>query len=239
MKSVLPDATETSSFCARLARSTAATYGLRPGGEMSPQGQLSSDRTQRIRSAAASRFPPGSCAIRALQPSVPNCRMVTLTASATTPAPSTSDRCRLRRAAPALGVVHVQAGSHTAGSTCRAGTRITLGLVAQVSGPGLVQFVADGGLVLGWAAARVEDEPAVSHLQDDRVWFGGNVRAERCPVELAGPVLVRYHHEVHADEPLRRGKRGVSGGSDLRGCHDVLRSPNRARRHILSMAYDI
>jgi hypothetical protein len=98
-------------------------------------------------------------------------------------------------------------------------------LVAQVIGPGLVRFVADGGLVLGWAAARVEDEPAIGNLDDDRVSFGGNVRAGRCPVELAGPVLVRYQQEVHADKPLRRGKRGVSDGSDLRGCHDVLRSP--------------
>src|SRR6516225_11065924 len=128
-----------------------------------------------------------------------------------------------QRLAP--GAINVQAGWRTAGSTCRAGMRITLDSVAQVSGPGLVQFVADGGLVLGWAAARVEDEPAIGNLDDDRVWFGGNVRAGRCPVEAAGPVLVRYHQEVHADEPLRRGKRGVGDGSDLRGCHDGLGSP--------------
>src|SRR6516162_8719569 len=127
-----------------------------------------------------------------------------------------------QRLAP--GAINVQAGWRTAGSTCRAGMRITLDSVAQVSGPGLVQFVADGGLVLGWAAARVEDEPAVGRLHDDLAWFGGNVRAGQCPVELAGPVLVRYHQEGRAGEPPRRGERGVSGGSDLRRCHDGLRS---------------
>ena len=36
---------------------------------------------------------------------------------------------------PAPGVVHVQAGWRSASSVCGAGTRITLGLVAQVSRP--------------------------------------------------------------------------------------------------------
>ena len=64
------------------------------------------------------------------------------------------------------------------------------------------------GLVIGRAAAGVEEEPAVGDLQDDRVAFHHHLRPEHRPVKLAGPVLVRDHQEVSEHEPALRG-RGV------------------------------
>ena len=67
------------------------------------------------------------------------------------------------------------------------------------------------GLVIGRAAARIEDEPAVGDLHDDRVAFHHHLRPEHRAVELTGPVLVRDHQEVRDHEPALRGREVVIG----------------------------
>src|SRR5712664_3119230 len=62
------------------------------------------------------------------------------------------------------------------------------------------------GLVIGRAAARIKDEPAVGDLHDDRVAFHHHLRSEHRAVKLTGPVLVRDHQEVSDHEPALGGR---------------------------------
>src|SRR5918912_3463138 len=48
----------------------------------------------------------------------------------------------------------------------------------------------DGGLVIGRAAALVEDQPGVSDLQDDGVTLAEHLSVEQCLIVVAGAVLV-------------------------------------------------
>jgi hypothetical protein len=58
-------------------------------------------------------------------------------------------------------------------------------------------------------------------VDDDHQRLAGPVEVEQQLADLLAGGGVQRAGE---DEPLRRGERGVNGGSDLRGCHNGLGS---------------
>src|SRR5438128_8014958 len=60
------------------------------------------------------------------------------------------------------------------------------------------------GLVIGRAAALVEDQPGVGDLHDDGVALQYYLAVEDLAVKVAGPVLVGDHQELGDDEAVFR-----------------------------------
>src|SRR5215471_5550495 len=95
----------------------------------------------------------------------------------------------------------------------------------------------NGGLVVGRAAAHVENEPAIGQSQDNGITLQQHRGPEHRPVKLTGPVLIGDHQEVgHHEAGLWGGKvvlahrkppvRGAAGAAMTQRNHDARIIPH-------------